>query len=119
MEKILKCKDLIKKHGELREKIRGTINIQREIYFSEMKLLTSSYEESILEKIEKTVRNHYQEEHMELVEDIKAVVNDDYLQKVVTRKMIKGVDDQLMKDLLILQCHLYNPLIAPPLFHLA
>jgi len=64
-----------------------------------MKLLTSSYEESILEKIEKTVRNHYQEEHMELVEDIKAVVNDDYLQKVVTRKMIKGVDDQLMKDL--------------------
>lgn len=99
MEKMLKCKDLIKKHGELREKIRGTINIQREIYFSEMKLLTSSYEESILEKIEKTVRNHYQEEHMELVEDIKAVVNDDYLQKVVTRKMIKGVDDQLMKDL--------------------
>lgn len=99
MEKILKCKELINKHGELREKIRGTIDIQREVYFSEIKLLTSSYEKEVLEKIEKTVRNHYQEQHMELVEDIKSVVDDEYLQKVVTRKMIKGVDDQLMKDL--------------------
>ena len=49
--------------------------------------------------IESKVREHYQEEQMEIVEDIQSISSKNYLQKVVTRKMIKGIDDDLMNKL--------------------
>lgn len=96
MDKMLKCKELIKRHEAVNKKL-SEFRFLRES--DSARVLDTKQVSKIIELIESKVREHYQEEQMELVEDIQSVSNQNYLQKVVTRKMIKGIDDNLMNKL--------------------
>lgn len=96
MEKMIKCKDLVKRHEAVSKKFEE-FRFLRET--SSARVLNSKQINGIIQLIESKVREHYQEEQMEIVEDIQSISSKNYLQKVVTRKMIKGIDDGLMNKL--------------------
>lgn len=100
MDKILKAKELLKKHEYIQDVLK-TYDFGQHVnsWSYKANLLSKDDIESMVRMFEDRLKEHYQKNHEEMVEDIRASQEEEYLKKVMTRKLIKGVDDKLINNL--------------------
>lgn len=100
MDKILKAKELLKKYEQIQNTLKNYEAGQHTNSWSyKANLLVKDDIESMIRMFEDKLKEHYQKNHEEIVEDIRASQDEEYLKKVMTRKLIKGVDDKFINSL--------------------
>lgn len=93
MEKMLKGKELVKRHEELYIKTKSFNNAK------EAKLLNVEESGKVIALIERKVREHYQQSNGEILKDFQQVaISNSPSHKIVKPNIIQGIDNDLVKD---------------------